>query len=443
METTPAPAGIRPFQALLVTLASQRELLGAAGWSLLAAIVARGASLFALVICARLLEQAEFGQVAIIQSTVGMFAPLASLGLAMTSTKFVAEYRDADPARAGRILGLSLSTAVIAGLLMTGLLVLLAPWIATSGFAAPDMEKRLVAASGLLVLGVIESAQTGALAGLAAFSGIARAGAWSGIASIPVIALLTRWNGAAGAIAGLTISLAISCVMNGFVLRQECRRFGIRASLSGLASERGVLLHFSLPSYVSGLLVAPVAWLAGVLLIKGPDGFSQMAIFSAADRFRYLLIFVPLAISRIAVPALSRLHALGDAGAYRRALKWNLSMAALATAVPACLCILGAAPLMSLFGEDFRPGWLVLAVLAYSAIPTVLNTQLGAALLSEGRAWERSAADVALAAFFLSLAWLAVPRWGALGLAASFSFAYSAASILLAVLLWRSKSAGR
>ena len=96
-----------------------------------------------------------------------------------------------------------------------------------------------------------------------------------------------------------------------------------------------------------------------------------------------------------------------------------------------------AEPLMALFGEAFRRGWLVLAILALSAIPTVMNTLLGAALLSNGRAWARAGCDVLLAVVFLGSAWFLVPRWQATGLALSFAVAYSTASLCLGILLRR------
>jgi O-antigen/teichoic acid export membrane protein len=88
-------------------------------------------------------------------------------------------------------------------------------------------------------------------------------------------------------------------------------------------------------------------------------------------------------------------------------------------------------PLMSWFGSTFAQGWPVLAILALSAVPTVLNTQLGAALLSDGRAWARSGTDVVLAAVFLLSAWWMVPMWKAAGLAAAFALAYTSACITL------------
>lgn len=402
-----------------------------AGWSFLAAVVARGANLIALAICARVLGQMEFGQVAAIQSTVGMFAPLASLGLALTTTKFVAEYRYTAPERAGRIVALSLCAAAVAGGLMTLALILLAPELAARGFANVALRKQLVESSGLLFLGVIEAVQSGALVGLEAFSRIAKLSAWSGLFSIPVTALLAQQYGTSGAIAGLTIALAISCVLNAVVLQAECRRSGIRVTLAGCASEKSVLVSFSLPSYVSGIIVAPVTWISTVMLVQQPNGFAEMALFSAADRFRYILIFVPMAVSRIAMPALSRFHAARDHSAYKSTFRWNLGFSLLATVPAALLCCVLAPRLLSLFGKAFEPGWPVLALLAISAIPTVLNTQLGAALLSNGNAWARTGVDGLLAVTFLAAASYAVPRWNAAGLAGAFLVAYSTASLVL------------
>jgi O-antigen/teichoic acid export membrane protein len=68
-------------------------------------------------------------------------------------------------------------------------------------------------------------------------------------------------------------------------------------------------------------------------------------------------------------------------------------------------------------------------------VPTVLNTQLGAALLSNGKAWTRTGVDALLAVTFLAAAGFAVPRWNAAGLAGAFLLAYSAASVALWICL--------
>src|SRR5580704_713813 len=112
------------FAPILAAVRPQAELAVMAGWSFAAAVVARSANLIALMICARVLSQEQFGEVAIIQSTVGMFGPIAGLGLSITTTKFLAEYCVKDSKRAGRILALSLTAAAVAGGLMTIALIL-------------------------------------------------------------------------------------------------------------------------------------------------------------------------------------------------------------------------------------------------------------------------------------------------------------------------------
>jgi O-antigen/teichoic acid export membrane protein len=406
-------------------------LLESASWSIAAAIVARGANLAAMILCARLLTQQSFGEVAIVQSTVGMFGPIAGLGLAATTTKFLAEYRDTDRVRAGRLLGLSLLLAAAAGAMMTVALVLLAPVLAQRGLAAPQLAGTLAVSGGLLLFGVFEAVQTGALAGLEAFSRVARLSCWNGLVSIPIIAMLAYTYGSTGAIVGLTLSSALACFMNWIALRAECREHLITPTLAGAASERRVLTNFSLPSYLSGLLVFPSTWIGSALLVNQVRGLEQMALYTAADRFRFLLIFLPLSASRIAIPALSRFRAQGDHAGFNGAFRWNLMFGVITAAVPAIVCMAFSPFLMSWFGAEFRTGWPVLALLALSAIPTVLNTQLGSALLSKNRAWARASADVLLATVFFVVAWFAVPQWGAQGLALAFALSYVCACLMM------------
>jgi O-antigen/teichoic acid export membrane protein len=255
--------------------------------------------------------------------------------------------------------------------------------------------------------------------------------------SIPLIAALTYYKGSEGAILGLTLSVALSCLLNWIALRAECKRHGIQPTFAGSSSERRVLFSFSLPSYISGLLVAPATWITGALLVNQAGGFAEMALFTAADRFRYLLIFLPLSASRIVIPALSRSRATGDHDGYSKTFRWSILFGLVTTAVPAALCVALSPFLMSWFGASFRNGWLTLSILALSAIPTVMNTQLGSALLSNNRAWARTGADFVLTAVFLVGAWFAIPRWGSVGLAAAFAAGYSSACLVVWLLLRR------
>ena len=72
-----------------------RRLATASFWSLAGAIAARVIVAGTWVLLARVLGKASLGQLGMVQSTVNMFAAAAALGLGITSTKHVAQFRGA------------------------------------------------------------------------------------------------------------------------------------------------------------------------------------------------------------------------------------------------------------------------------------------------------------------------------------------------------------
>ena len=56
-------------------------------------MLSRALSLAAAILVARTLGKVVYGELGIIQSTVGMFGTLAGFGMGTTSSKFVAEFR--------------------------------------------------------------------------------------------------------------------------------------------------------------------------------------------------------------------------------------------------------------------------------------------------------------------------------------------------------------
>ena len=102
-------------QELLPANSLRARFTTAAFWSIAGAVVSRGCVLLASIACARLLGKTGFGELGMIQSTVGVFGIFAGLGLGLTATKFVSEFRDSDPERVGQILGLSSVTAAVSG----------------------------------------------------------------------------------------------------------------------------------------------------------------------------------------------------------------------------------------------------------------------------------------------------------------------------------------
>ena len=404
-------------------------------WSLAGAILSRGFLLAASIVCARLLGEAGFGALGMIQSTVGMFGVFAGLGLGLTATKYVAEFRRSDPERAGRILGLSATAAFFAGLVMAAALVLGAPFLSKVVLESPTLAGPLTLGAGLVFFGAINGVQTGALAGFEAFSAIARVNLLSGVLSFPLIVLGVWSNGLGGAIAGMVAALGINWFLNHRALARECSLAGIPRGLAGCGQEWPILHQFSLPALLASVVVAPGLWLSSALLARQSHGYSQLGLYTAADKWRLLILFVPTSISTTTLPVLANLHGEGDGRGFRDVFRANLLMNAGMALLAALLVALFAAPILSIYGPAFRQGRAVLGVLAFAALPGALNTVLGQPLVAARFMWWRFAFDLLLVASMVGLAWLLVPRYGALGLASAYALAFSVTSLGLFLFL--------
>lgn len=96
------------FKARLSESPLAYRLARGAFWSLIGGVGSRALTLVSSIIVARLLGKEGYGEVGMVQSTIGLFGVFAGFGLGSTATKYIAEYGIKDPEKAGRILNLTL-----------------------------------------------------------------------------------------------------------------------------------------------------------------------------------------------------------------------------------------------------------------------------------------------------------------------------------------------
>lgn len=157
-------------------------------WNLIGTIVSRLIALTIAVFTARLLGKVGFGELGMIQSTIGFMGTFAGFGLGLTTNKYVAELLANEPDRAGRIIGLCNIAAAVLGSVMALICVLAAPWLALKTINAPHLTLELQLGAPLLLISVIFGVQTSTLAGFQAFKAIAIINLWQGFSRPSFIA---------------------------------------------------------------------------------------------------------------------------------------------------------------------------------------------------------------------------------------------------------------
>jgi O-antigen/teichoic acid export membrane protein len=399
------------------------RLAKGAFWSLAGALISRGLALLSSIIVARILGKEGFGELGIIQSTVGMFGVFAGFGLGMTATKYIAEFRTKDPGKAGRVIGLSNIVSIVSGGVMSLILVFLARWLASHTLAAPHLTRLLQISAGLLFLSALTGAQTGVLAGFEAFKTIARVNFWAGIANFPLMVIGVSLAGITGAVWGLVAGMLVNWLLNHVAITMEAQRANGPATYSDCLQEWKILWKFSFPAVLAGVMAGPVNWVCNAMLVNQPNGYAEMGIFNAANQWRMAILFVPGAVGAIVLPVLSNLHGVGDHLSYRRVFWYNILLNGSVSLSIALLVSLLAPIIMGTYGKGFESGHIVLVLLSLSAVLNATIGVIGQSIASAGKMWWGMLLNALWSFVLLGSMWL-LKSHGAQGLSISIVIAY-------------------
>jgi O-antigen/teichoic acid export membrane protein len=418
-----------------------RVLKGAA-LNLIAVVFNQGSTLLVNIAVARLLLKEAFGEYAIIQGTLLTAGALSQLSTGYTASKYIAEYRRSDPARAGRVMGLCATIAGMTAIAGALLLVLAAPWIAQTVLNNPSLAPLLMIGSVFVFFSAMNGYQLGALSGFEAYDALARAGIASGLVALIVISGGAWLGGLHGAILGLGISAIIRFAIHLVWLKSESCDRGIAATYGrALVQEKSVVLRFALPAAITAYFSLPMIWLGNSFLVRQPGGYAEMAVYAAASNLRMLVLFLPQVLNTVSLTVLNNVKGHCDPKKYQMLYRNNVLTILVLTLMVAGLASFIAPPALKVFGKDFMAGTMVLQVLLCSTVFEGLSIALYQHLQAQEKLWSTLFWITApREGLFFVLAMILTPTKGALGLAIAYASSWMVAMIAIAFLIHRERA---
>ena len=400
------------------------------GWNLIGAAFNQGSTFVVSVLLARLWGLRLFGEYAMIYTTLLASAAIAQMSMGYTATKYVAETRQSDPGRAGRVLGLTGGFAVAAALLAAVLLFAAAPWIATSALGNARLAAGIRVAAIALAFTVVNGFLSGALAGLEAFRRLAKSGVAAGICFVAACWLGALGGGLLGALWGLVGAGLAQSLLLILQLRREMARQGLKTNWSGAWAERALIRKFSLPAAVGGMISMTAFWFANAALARQPQGYEAMALFTAASNWRLAVLFLPAILNVVGMAILNSHKGLRDAVRYRQMFWMNLALTLSITLLGAATVLAAGRLPLQVFGKAYAGGYSILAVLMAAAIAEAAVVAVYQLIQSQARLWASLFAVVIPRDLtIVALAYVLCPRQGAVGLATAYAVGWCLALV--------------
>lgn len=414
----------------MIASPTRRRLARGAFWNGIGSVVSRGSVLATSFVLARILGQSGFGEYGVVNSTAAMLGSLAGFGVGTTATKYIAQFRQSDKNRAGRIISLSSMITWISGLLYGMFILVFASWLANRTLAAPQLATVLRISAISVALGVINGTQVSALAGFEAYRKTAILNGVCTLVQAFLVIAGAYFYALTGAIAGLAISAIIQVVLSRHALVLEMRKFDIRNWWYEAWKEWRILVSFSLPAFLTTVIAGPVFWACNALLANQPNGYAELGIFNASNQWYAAIQFLPGLMMTSMLPILSENHGTDTAGRNVRITSRMMQMSLLIV-VPVVLGIsLMSRTIMRGYGAGFVNGYSVLILSAVTAGIHAVITPVWIAIMAEGRMWICFVMNLGCSLFMLAGMYF-LARHGAFGFAAARLISYIAHAVWL------------
>jgi O-antigen/teichoic acid export membrane protein len=354
-----------------------------------------------------------------VHSTVNLFTAFAGFRLGSTSTKYIAEFRESDPAKAGRILGLVfLATFGSCGLLAL-IMLAMSGWLGAVHLKTPELSVPIAIGSAFLFLMMVGNVLLRTLAGFEDFKGIAVVGFVRGIASLLVCIPLTYFWGLNGAIVGMVIISAIAAVQTVLLVRSAAAKHNLIVPFrwNEVSKELSIISAFAIPAMLTGFLLVATAWQGRAVLLQSSNGKFELGVFSAADQFRLIILFLPNAIGNVLLPMLSKSHGEANKDEFERGVGMNIQLI-YRLAMPAALFgIATAIPLATVFGPEFAVARDVIPIVMLAVFVYSMNQAVRQAFTATAKVWVNCFMHLIWAIVFVVGCYYLIPKWGAIGFA--------------------------
>jgi len=405
-------------------LGLRQRVLSGALWVTIANVAYRGMLMLAMMMVARILGKEEYGQLGIIQSSITMFEAIAALGMGITATKHIAEYRNSDKYKVSRVITLTRVTTFVTGVFFGVVIYLIAPQMSTTMLGSGELTEFVRISALILFFNAISGGRVGILAGFEAYRAMALINSLTGTMTVLLVAGGARFYGVDGALWGLVGVSSINALLNHILSIRVMRKEGIPRAPKLTRSEWYLLWRFSVPAMTAGILYAPVNWIGGAYLVR-TDGFGEMGLFAAANQWFSVLLFIPGVITSVFLPVFADHGGRGREHNLRGLLGKALKATVLVSLPLVAAVALSSSWIMRLYGEGYFEAATLLVMIALAAFVASTQNILGNALATINRMWIHFASNMVWAVVYLMTVIILVELgYKAMGLCLAILLAY-------------------
>ncbi len=352
-------------------------------WALFGNAAGKGLALIAGIAIARFLGSDEYGEYGLIKGTLLSIAIFSSFGLGYTATKYIAECRQTNIQKAREIHRINFIITLCSSALIAILVSLFAQPIAI-WLKDDSLAEILRWASIAVIFNAIITTQNGELSGFRAYKTVARNNIISGFLTFFFVAPAAYFGGLRWAIIALVITLFCNCLINAYSLRILLNTSNKNKSLVISSKFVKEILSFSFPIALQESLYSIASWLGMAIIIRLAD-YSELGVYSAANQWMAVMLFIPGALRNVALSHLAENS--NNSETSKRIGNQLLLVNFVSTCIPFIIIAIFSKLIASAYGPSFGKLPLVLNVCIFTAVISSMTNVLTQDLIAHNQNW--------------------------------------------------------
>jgi O-antigen/teichoic acid export membrane protein len=374
-----------------------------------------------MVLIARILGKEAFGEFGFIRSTAMTFVAFSSIGIGMTATKYIAELRQTDEERIGRIICLTYVFTFFISLLVAIIFYLVSPWLCETQLGKPDLTHVMQLGSVLLFLTTFMGTQVAVLNGFQEFRGFAIVTVIVGIISLPIYVCGAYWIGMMGAVIAAILCVIFNILMNSFFIYKNTKNCKVCYAFFNCYKELSILWSSSLPIVICCTLYSGMIWIVQMMLRMCPNGAIELGEFYAAQNIQMAFFFLPTVLSTVFFPNLCEVGGtVQNDQRYWSVVGKGLRLQLFISLILVLPMIIFPSFLMKLYGSEFVDNRLLIIMFGIWSVVNVLCGTIYQVMIDQKKVW--IVVCFGLGEIILSLTatcFLLEKQWGNIGIVTS------------------------
>ncbi len=396
-----------------------RILAVGGGATLLSLIVVKSMAFLNSVIAARLLGPYEYGAYSVILNLQNLVTIVACLGIPLSLAKFIAHHRNSSPDIAEKIGSYLMTMLLVSSAVVSGLYLIFAHTIAVTIYGDEGLTVPIQLSSLIVLLSSVNLGLTSSVQGCKEITKLARVNAAVAIAAQPIALVMIMGYGLEGAILALAVSTSVSVGLLLSVLRKTLPiHLAFRGHRRG-KDERSITYSFTIPSFLSSLMIVPAFWFGRTILAVHAD-FDSVGSFQVAESLSQFMLLIPAAVSAPLLPLVSEMHAensskVGESSRSLLAIVMFFVIPLAILALPALETVI-----RILYGGEYSEATSLATLMFVSSALAAVSTVMSTVVIGTGRMWAAFGMNAVWTSCFFASTIALVPLNDAEGLAAAY-----------------------